>query len=383
MDVHFTEEQRLLQLTLRQYAREKLLPEYSRWDRGEPYPREKLVEIGALGVLGIRVPEAYGGSNESFVSLGIASEELSRGDFNISSFLQLGTIAAETLTAYASEEMCAAWLPGIATGEKIIALALTEPGVGSDAAALTTSAQREGDTFVLKGEKSSITFAGLADAALVFARMGGEGARGIGTLLVPLDLPGVSRQVYDSVGEKLSQRGSLFFDEVRVPAALLIGDPDAGFIQAMQAFDYNRAIIALACVGAAEASLDETIAYAKERHTFGQPIAKRQGVAFQIAEHLTQIAAARLLAYNALALRDRGASHTAEAAMAKWLGPKVSVEAIHACMLLNGWGGYGKDLPHEQRLRDVIGLEVGDGTPEIMKGIIAREAFGREYNSFR
>lgn len=383
MDTVFTEEQRLLQQTLREYAREQLRPDYARWDAGEPFPRERVRALGDLGVLGVRVPEAYGGTEGRFVSLGIAAEELARGDFNVTFFLQLGTIAVEILRAHGSPELQEAWLPGLAAGERIVAFALTEPGVGSDAAALTTSARRDGDAFVLKGEKASATFAGFADAALVFARMGGPGVGGIGTILVPLDVPGVSRQVCQSAGERLSQRGSLFFDDVRVPVANQIGDVGTGFLHAMEAFDFNRAIIALACLGAAQESLEETMAYAKERETFGAPLAKRQGVAFQIAEHLTHVAAARLLAYQVLMLRDAGLPHTKEAAMAKWLGPKVAVEALHACVLLNGWGGYGKDLPHEQRLRDVMGLEVGDGTPEIMKAIIAREAFGREYACHR
>jgi cyclohexanecarboxyl-CoA dehydrogenase len=383
METLFGEEQLILQQTVRQYAQEKLLPEYSLWDRGTPFPSEKVRDLGRLGLLGIRVPEAYGGSDESFVSLGIAAQELGRGDFNVTLFLQLGTIAAEMLRAYACEEVRREWLPGIASGEKIVAFGLTEPGAGSDAAALAATARRKGDTFVVQGEKASITFAGSADACIVFARTGGGGARGIGTLLVPLDLPGVSRQVYPSSGGRLSQRGSLFFDDVRVPAENLLGEEGGGFVQAMEAFDYNRAIIALGCIGAADQSIDETVEFAKQRVTFGEPIAKREGVSFQIAEHLTWLSAARLLAYQTLALKDRQKPHTSEAAMSKWLGPKVAAEAIHACMLLHGWPGYGTDLPFEQRLRDVIGFEVGDGTPEIMKGIIARELFGRGFTSYR
>jgi cyclohexanecarboxyl-CoA dehydrogenase len=271
----------------------------------------------------------------------------------------------------------------MASGERIIAFGLTEPGAGSDAAALATTATRDGDSYLVSGEKASITFAGMADACIVFARTGGSGARGIGALLVPLDDPGVSRRIYRSTGERLSQRGSLVFDGVRVPAANRLGDERGGFVQAMAAFDYNRAVIALCCIGAAEQSLDETIEYAKQRHTFGKPIAKHEGVSFQIAEHLTMLSAARLLAYQCLALRDRGQPHTKEAAMAKWLGPKVSAEAIHSCILLHGWMGYDQELPHEQRLRDVIGLEIGDGTPEIMKAIIARETFGREFAAYK
>jgi cyclohexanecarboxyl-CoA dehydrogenase len=308
---------------------------------------------------------------------GIASEELSRGDYNTALFLQIGLIIADLLAGHATESIKRAWLPAIAKGEKLVAFALTEPNAGSDAATITTSARRDGDCYVVSGEKASITFAGLADACIVFARTGGPGAKGIGALFVPLNAAGVSRQVYRSAGERLTQRGSLTFDGVRVPTDHLIGGESGGFYQAMGAFDYNRAIIALACVGVAQQSLEETVEYAKQRHTFGRPIAKHEGVSFQIAEHLTMISAARLLAYQCLALRDRGEPHTKEAAMAKWLGPKAAAEAIHACIVLHGWIGYSQDLPFEQRLRDVIGLEIGDGTAQIMKLLVAREIIGK------
>ncbi len=381
--MNFSEEERLFAQNLRRFAKERLLPEYSRWDRGEPYPRERMLELAHLGITGMRVPEAYGGTGASFVMAGIAAEELARGDYNTTLVLQIAAISADIIAAHATEAIKEKWLPKMASGEQVVAFGLTEPGAGSDAAALTTTATRDGDDYIVRGEKASITFAGLADACIVFARTGGAGARGIGALLVPLDSPGVTRTKYQSVGERLTQRGSLHFDDVRVPAENIIGDPSGGFYQAMGAFDYNRAVIALACVGAAQQSLDETVEYAKQRETFGKPIAMHQAVSFQIAEHLTLIQAARLLAYDCLARRDRGEPHTMQAAMAKWLGPKASVDAIHACIILHGWVGYSQDLPFEQRLRDVIGLEIGDGTPEIMKGIIARETFGRQYTSYR
>lgn len=383
MDFTFSDQERIFSESVRRYARERLRPDYPTWDRGTPYPRERVRELAELGITGLRVPESYGGSGASYVMAGIAAEELARGDYNTTLFLQIGLIVADILAAHGGEQVKRAWLPALASGEKIVAFALTEPNAGSDAAAITTTARRDGDCYVISGEKASITFAGMADGCLVFARTGGPGARGIGALMVPLDLPGVSRQVYRSAGERLTQRGSLVFDGVRVPLDHLLGQESGGFYQAMSAFDYNRAIIALACVGVAQQSLDETIEYAKQRHSFGRPLARHEGVSFQIAEHLTMLAAARLLAYQCLALRDRSQPHTREAAMAKWLGPKAAAEAIHACIVLHGWLGYSQDLPFEQRLRDVIGLEIGDGTPEIMKGIIARETFGREFASYR
>ena len=383
MEFTFTEEQELLRSTVRQFATKKLLPHYARWDRGEPFPKEALKEAAEMGITSLRVPAAFGGQETGFVNCGIVAEEVSRGDFNYSLFVQLGMITAELLVAHAHPEIREEWLPPVCRGEKLIAFGLTEPAAGSDAANIVTRAQRAGDDYVITGEKASITFTGYADACIVFARTAATGARGISAFLVPLDAPGVTRQVYRSPGERLTSRGSLFFDGVRVPARNRLGDESGGFYQAMVSFDYNRAIIALSCVGAAQQSLDETIAYTRERQAFGRPLAKFEGVSFQVAEYLTLIEGARLIAYKCLWLKDRGLPHTTESAMAKWMGPKTAVDAIHACLILHGHYGYNMDSPIEQRLRDVIGLEIGDGSPEIMKGIVAREAFGKEFTSYR
>ena len=383
MDFTFSEDQVLLQQTLRQYAKDKLMPNYARWDRGETIPRALIKEVAELGVFGLRVPERFGGLMADYVTCGLMSEELSRGDFNYSLYVQLGLIASELLTDFAAPEVQAEWLPRHATGDAVIAFGLTEPSAGSDAARIVTRAERVGDDYVITGEKASITFAGYADACIVFARTGAEGARGISAFLVPLDAPGVTRQPYFAAGERLTQRGSLFFDGVRVPARNRMGAEGKGFYQAMIAFDFNRAVIALACIGAAQQSLDETIEYTKGREVFGKPLATFEGVAFQVAEHLTLLESVRVLAYKCLWLKDQGRKHTKEAAMVKWLGPKAAADAIHACMILHGHYGYNMESPLEQRWRDVVGLEIGDGTPEIMKGIVAREAFGREYTSYR
>ncbi len=382
MDFTFSEQEQQFADSVRRFALDRLLPDYPKWDRGNSFPRERVREMGQLGITGLSVPAQYGGVEGSFTMAGIASEEIGRGDIGATLFLQLAMIGG-SIAAHATETTKREWLPGLAAGEKVVALGLTEPAVGSDAAALKTTARRDGDHYVINGEKASISCAGMADSALVFARTGGNGARGISAFMVPLNLPGVTRRVYRSAGERITQRGSLTFEDVRIPAHDLIGNEGGGFYQVMNAFDYNRAIIALGCIGAAQQSLDETIEYAKQRHTFGKPLAKNEGVSFQIAEHLTILHAARMLAYECLARRDRGLPHTKEAAMCKWLAPKASVEAIHCCIILHGWMGYDQDLPHEQRMRDVMGLEIGDGTPEIMKSIISRETFGREFMSYR
>lgn len=371
----FDETQTLFADTLRDYARTELKSGYAARE-AEPFSPGLLRTLGDLGVQGLLVPEEHGGTDAGFVMVGIASEELSRGDFNVNGYVQLAAIGAEALRSWATPEVAAEWLPRVAAGEVIPALALTEPDAGSDAAALRTRARRDGDGWVISGEKASITFAGYAQAAIVYARTGGEGARGVSAFWVSLDRPGVSRRVYDSAGGKLTARGSLIFDDVAVPANHLMGEEGTGFGQAMTAFDFNRAVIALGCIGTALESIEETVTYTSSRTTFGEPLSRRQAVTQQIAEHHSRLTAARLTAYHALDLADRGRPHTTEAAMAKWMGPQWAAEAIHCCLRLHGWAGYGRDLPFEQRLRDVIGLEIGDGTPEIMKALVARSLFG-------
>jgi len=200
MEFGFTEEQALFAAELARYAEKRLAPDYRRWDRGEVIPRERIRELANLGVTGLRVPEEYGGHLASYVTLGLASEELARGDFNYSLFVQLSAIAGDLLSLHGSPAVKERWLPALASGEAVIAFAITEPSVGSDAGRLVCRATRQGSGWALTGEKASITFAGYADSAIVFARTGGVGPRGVSAFLVPLDGPGVSRQVYQSAG---------------------------------------------------------------------------------------------------------------------------------------------------------------------------------------
>jgi cyclohexanecarboxyl-CoA dehydrogenase len=232
---------------------------------------------------------------------------------------------------------------------------------------------------VLDGEKTSISFADQADALVLFARTGTaeSGARGISAFLVPLTLPGVQRTHFNDSGSRIIGRGSVFFDQVRIPASYRLGDENKGFVQVMQGFDYSRVLIALQCIGSAQASLDETWEYSKERIAFGAPLVQYQGVSFPLAECDTLLSATRQLCFHALDLRDHGEAHTVEAAMVKWLGPKTAVDVIHQCLLTFGHYGWSMDLPHQQRLRDVMGLEIGDGTAQVMKLIVARERAGR------
>jgi cyclohexanecarboxyl-CoA dehydrogenase len=258
-------------------------------------------------------------------------------------------------------------------------VALTEPRGGSDAGNLMLSAKRVGDHYVLNGEKSSISMADQADATIVFARTGKpeDGARGVSAFLVSMDGKGITTTRFNDLGSKAVGRGSIFFDGVAVPVSHRLADENKGFAQVMQGFDYSRALIGLQCAGAAQASLDETWNYIKERRAFDAPLAQYQGVTFPLAEGETMVAALRQLALHTLRLKDEGRPHTSEAAMCKWLGPKTAVDVTHQCLLTHGHYGWSLDLPHQQRMRDVMGLEIGDGTAQIMKLVIARERVGR------
>jgi cyclohexanecarboxyl-CoA dehydrogenase len=377
--VVLTDDQRALQETARRFSRERLLPDYQKREKLGVLDRGLIAEMGALGLLGVDLPEELGGLGVDAVTTGLIAEELAYGDFNISAVPVGISLNGAILIRHAQPEVVREWVPRMTRGDAVVAICLTEPRGGSDASNLQLRARRDGDHYVLNGEKTSITFADRADAYLVFARSGKpeDGAKGVSAFFIPGDTPGISRTRFDDVGSAIIGRGSVFLDDVRVPASHRLGDEGKGFIQVMQGFDYSRALIALQCCGAAQASLDEAWAYAKERTAFGKPIGQFQGVSFPLAEGDAHVAAVRQLSYHALSLRDAGLPHTAEAAMVKWMGPKTAFDVIHQCLLTFGHYGWSKDLPHQQRMRDVMGLEIGDGTAQVMKLIVARERIGR------
>lgn len=373
------EDQLALQDAARRFSRERLLPHYQQREKDGVLDRALLREMGELGLLGVDVATEHGGLGVDGVTTGLIVEELAYGDFNVAAVVLVMSLCAAIIARNANPAVAAQWLPRVPRGEAILALSITEPKCGSDASSLQLKARRDGDFYVLDGEKTSTTYCDSADAFLVFARTGRpeDGAKGVTALLVPAATPGLSTTRFRDLGSHCSGRGSVFFDGVRVPVENRLGGEGKGFSQVMAGFDYSRALIALQCLGAAQASLDEAWAYAKERHAFGGPIARFQGVSFPLVEGETLVAAARQLSYHALALRDAGQAHTAEAAMVKWMAPKTAFDVIHQCALTLGHYGWSMDLPHQQRMRDVMGLEIGDGTAGIMKMIVARARAGR------
>ena len=378
MDFSLTPEQMAFEAAARRFADERLKPGYQERDQTGILDRDLLREMGRLGFLGPGLPETYGGLGLDAVTVGVLVEQLARGDFNLAYLPLLTALNGTILQRYARPEVAREWLPAMCRGDKLCALALTEPHTGSDAARIGLKARKDGNRYLLTGEKTSISMTMAADVAVVFARTAQDpGAHGVSAFLVPLDLPGVSRTRLNDLGSIVVGRGSIFFDGAAVPEEYRLGEEGKGFVQVMQGFDFSRALIGLQCLAPAQASLEETWAYVQERRAFNHPLVRFEGVSFPLAEAETQVQAARLLCYRALWLKDRGEPHTAEAAMCKWWAPLVAYEAIQQCLLLHGHAGYSKDLPHQQRLRDVLGLQIGDGTAQIMKLIIARERAGR------
>ncbi len=366
----------LLRDTIRRFATEEITPHLDRWRASRRIDAGLRHDLAALGVQGARVPEEFGGMGASFVQAGIMCEELARADGTLTLYLQLSAIVAEIL-ADASPAVQERWLPALAAGDAVPCFALTEPNAGSDAAAITARAVRDGDQWVLNGEKASSSLAPEADICVLFARTGEGGARGISSFALPMDTPGVSVHAYDPAGETLTSRGSVFLDDARIPVDHLIGAEGGGFTHAMASFDFNRALIALSVIGMAAQAIDETITHVKNRSTFGKPLAARQGIAFPLAEWAARLEASRSLAYDVLAMADAGLPHTKEAAMVKWMAPKDAFDAIHACLLFHGWAGLEQnELPFVDRLMDAVAFEIGDGTAEIMKAVIARELTG-------
>ncbi|NVN86836.1 MAG: acyl-CoA dehydrogenase family protein [Rhodopseudomonas sp.] len=379
MDYTLSEQQQAFQEAAQRFAKQKLAPHYLTRAKQNGIDRALVKEMGSLGLIGADLPEQYGGLGESCATAGVIIEQIATADFNVSYVQLLASLMGSMIAKHASPEIAAQWLPRVTSGDAILGLGLTEPRGGSDAANLVLRAERSGNGYRLNGEKTSMSFSDQCDAAVVFARTGKveDGARGVSAFFVDLNQSGITRTHFDDIGTKPVGRGSVFFDDVFVPAECMLGDENRGFSQIMAGFDYSRALIGLECIGPAQASVDEAWEYSKGRIAFERPIAQFQGVSFPLAEAETQLTMMRQLCYYTLSLRDRGLPHTAEAAMCKWYVPKVTCEIIHQCLLTHGHYGYTTDLPFHQRYLDVMGLQIGDGTAQIQKLVIAREKVGR------
>ena len=380
MDFSFTDEQELFRRTVREFAQKEVAPKIREYERKGQFPWEIYRKMGKAGLLGLRLPKEYGGQESDATTMAIAVEELARAGWQI----PLGDIMAEILYLHGSQELKNKWLRSLATGEKVLGVASTEPSVGSDAGAISTRAVKKGGEYVLNGEKQCITGINECAAYCLMARTGpGSGAKGVSMFLVETDRPGIEKYLFDALGWRLFSFGGFVLRDVAIPAGNLIGEENKGFYYVMETFDLMRAYIALWTVGMAEAALEESIEYVKQRKAFGNPIGKFESVQFRIVEDYTALQAARLLCYRTFWLKDRKQPFTKESAMIKFWVPQVAFNAVNDCIQNRGAVGFTTETLDEYRLREIRGSMIGDGTSDIMKIIVARELLGRDLIPYR
>ena len=337
-------------------------------------------EMGRAGLIAPELPTHLGGAGLTKVTAGLVTEAIARGDLTVAYIQVVGSLIGQVIARNASAEVADHYCRLITSGAETVAIGLSEPEAGSDAGNPSTTARRDGDDWIVNGTKS-MSLAMTSTATVIFARTDPEAGRGkgISAFLVDLDAPGVTRNPIIDMGQAAVARGSVDFTDVRVPADHLLGEVGGAFTQVMQGFDFSRALIGLQCTGTATRAIEDAWAYVKGREAFDQPLSKFQGVSFPLAEAETKMAAARLLCLDTLRLGDEGLPHTSQAAMCKWWAPLEAYHAVHQCLLLHGQNGYKQDRDVEKRLRDVLGMQIGDGTAQIMKLIIARNSAGRKY----
>ena len=373
-----TDEQRAVGDLARTFAEREIAPSITAWDKAHRFPRELYAKLTDAGLMGIIVPERYGGAGADYVSYALAIEELARVDAGTAVTLSVHLMIASALARLGDEEQKRRYLPQLAAGNVIAGFALTEPGAGSDAAAITSTARRDGDEYVLRGRKQWCTNGSVAGLTLAMFRSGGPGPKGISAFLVENELPGiVVEKVTEKLGIHTSNTCDLAFDDVRVPATALLAPEGAGFTTALGALTTGRIGIAAQATGILAACLAASVKFAKEREAFGRPIAAHQGVAFKIAQMATDLDAARLLVYRAAALCDRGESFAAEASKAKLFASQAACRHSAEAIQVHGGYGYTTEFPVERYYRDAKITEIYEGTSEIQQIIIARSLLGR------
>ncbi len=375
MDFQYTEEHLMLRQTVRDFAERELAPDARERDAEERFPYEQVKKMGELGFMGIQVDPRYGGGGMDTVSYAILIEELSRVDASAGVICSVNnSLVCFGLEAFGNEMQKRTYLTPLAKGEKLGAFCLSEPGSGSDASALKTSARRDGDFWVINGTKNFITNGVNADVYIVFATEDpSAGYKGVRAIIVERETPGVKiGKKEKKLGIRSSDTASVIFDNCRVPLHNLLGEPEKGFRIALTILDCGRIGIAAQALGIAVAAFEAAVQYAKERQQFGRPIAKFQAIQFMLAEMDVRIHAARWLIYHAATLKDRGEPYEAAASRAKLFASQTAMFCADRAVQIHGGYGYIKDYPVERFLRDAKITEIYEGTSEIQKLVIAR-----------
>ncbi|MDH3858917.1 MAG: acyl-CoA dehydrogenase family protein [Gammaproteobacteria bacterium] len=375
-----SEEQRLIRDSVREFVQARVTPFAADWDRDSHFPREQLAEMAELGLFGMFIPEAWGGSGADYLSFALAIEEVAAGDGSCSTILSVNnSVVCGVLLASASEFLKQTYLIPLASGAQLGCFCLTEPQAGSDAAALKTRAQKQGDEYVLNGTKAFITSGKNADVAIVFAVTDPDaGKKGISAFVVPTDNPGYEvGAVEQKMGQHASDTAQIFFKDCRIPADHLIGAEGEGYKIALMNLEGGRIGIGAQCVGMARAAYECALDYARQRSSFGQPLVEHQAIAFRLADMATQLEASRLMVHKAARLRDAGEPCLKQASMAKLFASEAAEKICSDAIQVLGGYGYLRDFPIERIARDVRVAQIYEGTSDIQRIVIAREINAR------
>ncbi|MFB7220306.1 acyl-CoA dehydrogenase family protein [Streptomyces sp. NPDC056227] len=379
MNLELSEEQEAVRQLAKDFVAREIAPHVVEWDRTENVDKSIVKKLGALGFLGLTVPEEYGGSGGDHLAYCLVTEELGRGDSSVRGIVSVSLgLVTKTIAAWGSEEQKQQWLPRLTAGEAIGCFGLTEPGTGSDAGSLTTKAVRDGDSYVINGTKMFITNGTWADVVLLFARTNDTpGHKGISAFLVPTDTPGLSRRtIHGKLGLRGQATAEVVLEDVRVPATTLLGPEGKGFSIAMSALAKGRMSVAAGCVGIAQAALDAAVGYAGEREQFGKSIASYQLVQELISDIAVDVDAARLLTWRVADLIDRGEEFATAASKAKLFASEAAVRAANNALQVFGGYGYIDEYPVGKLLRDARVMTLYEGTSQIQKLIIGRALTG-------
>jgi alkylation response protein AidB-like acyl-CoA dehydrogenase len=376
MDFRLTEEQQLLRQTVREFAEREIRPHVREWDEAQHFPRELVPAMAALGLMGIQFPEPWGGAGMSAIDYCLCIEELARVDPSVSlSVAAHNGLCTAHLFMFGSEAQKTRYVIPLARGEQIGAWALTEPGAGSDAANMRTTAVRDGDGWVLNGSKAFTTHGSVGDVMVVMAVTDrSRGPKGVSAFVAEHGTPGMTAgRKEDKLGMRASDTSEVVFAQCRLGAESLVGTEGQGYIHALQVLDAGRIGIAALSVGLAQGAFEAARDYAMERRQFGQPIASFQAIQWKLADNATRIEAARLLTYRAAHLKDTGRRTSLESSMAKLYASEIAVRAAEDAVQIFGGYGFVKDYPAEKYFRDVKLTTIGEGTSEIQRLVIARQ----------
>ncbi|WP_244929909.1 acyl-CoA dehydrogenase family protein [Nocardioides sp. W7] len=378
MDLALSDEQEAFRTLAREFLDREAVPHRTQWDRDEQVDLAIVPKLAEIGFFGLTIPEEYGGLGGDYLTYVLAMEELGRADSALRGIVSVSNgLVGKSVLGNGSEEQKQRWLPGIATGTLLGCFGLTEPDTGSDAGNLTSRARRDGDDWVLSGQKLFITNGTWADVALIFARTGGPGPKGISAFLVPTDSPGFeARAITGKLGLRGQATAELFLSEVRVPADALLGEEGQGFRIAMTTLDKGRVSVAAGCVGIVQGCLETSVAYATTRTQFGRPLAGFQLVQDLIADISLDADAARLLVWRCADLIDRGLPFGVAASKAKLFASEAAVRAANNAIQVHGGSGYVDEYPAEKYLRDARVMTLYEGTSQIQKLLIGRAETG-------